>query len=455
MENDDPDRKMVYPVARRPSGSAHPRAMAMLFFLLLLWFSCVPISLFPMTGEESAAFAESPRVYTLDTIVDLALAKNPLVFSAEGQIEAQRGLQTVAGAYPNPTIAGSGGHGMLRDAGRADLGSFSGRESLTEYNVTVGQPFEWPMMREARRRVADLGLSTANAGLMETQLNLRSQVKVAFYGLLLARQDAALARQNLGIVEGVERIVKARVKSGEAPQFELIKAEVEVLKARQQLARAENVVRINRVVMDTLTGGALGTEYDIEGDFMAFPSGLRVEELMNRMMERHPTIQRLMKSVEQSDWKIEFERQMRMPTVTVNGGFWREMGREAYQGGLSIPLPLWYRREGEIASSMGTKRKDEAELLRVRNELTMAIHQHYQDARTTAELIEVFDKGLLKQAQEALRLAQFSFQQGASSLLEVLDAQRVQRQIQLDYAEARHNLSVSLAKLEQAVGGGF
>ena len=59
----------------------------------------------------------------------------------------------------------------------------------------------------------------------------------------------------------------------------------------------------------------------------------------------------------------------------------------------------------------------------------------------------------LRQAQEALRLAQFSFQQGASSLLEVLDAQRVQRQILLDYALARHDLSVSLTRLEQAVGG--
>jgi cobalt-zinc-cadmium efflux system outer membrane protein len=174
---------------------------------------------------------------------------------------------------------------------------------------------------------------------------------------------------------------------------------------------------------------------------------------MARMMEQHPTIQRLLKSVEQSDWKIEFERQARVPTITVNGSYWREIGREAFQGGLSIPVPLWYRRQGEIASSLAAKHRDEAELLRTRNELGRAVYQHYQDVRTTAELIEVFDKGLLKQAQEALRLAQFSFQQGASSLLEVLDAQRVQRQTLLDYALARHDLSVSLARLEQAIGG--
>jgi cobalt-zinc-cadmium efflux system outer membrane protein len=174
---------------------------------------------------------------------------------------------------------------------------------------------------------------------------------------------------------------------------------------------------------------------------------------MARMMDRHPTIQRLLQSVQQSDWKVEFERQSRLPSVTVNGSYWREIGREAVQGGLSIPIPTWYRRQGEIASALGTKRREEAELLRARNELARAVYQHYLDARTTAEMIDVFNKGLLKQAQEALRLAQFSFQQGASSLLEVFDAQRVQRQIQKDYVQARYELSVSLARLERAVGG--
>lgn len=401
-------------------------------------------------GVGTAAAQSDGQLYSLDMVVDLALARNPLVSFAEGSIEQQKGQQTAAGAYPNPTVSSSGGHGKLKDT---TVGPPENVQSLTEYNVTFGQPVEWPALRAARQRVADLGLATANVGMLETRLNLASQVKVAFYDLLLAQHGAELARQNLDTIEGVARIVKARVKSGEAPQFESIKAEVEVLKARQQLARADNLVRINRAAVDTLTGGALGPSYLVYGEFRILPRDLQIQGLMIRMMDQHPTIQRLLKSVEQSDWKIEFERQARVPTLTVNGGYWREMGREAFAGGLSVPMPLWYRRQGEIASSLGAKRREEAELLRTRNELGRAVHQHYQDVRTTGELIEVFDKGLLKQAQEALRLAQFSFQQGASSLLEVLDAQRVQRQTLLDYALARHDLSVSLARLEQAVGG--
>ena len=425
----------------------------MVMFLPQVLVCLLTLLLEPVVSLSVMAAEPPAHRYNLDTIIEQALARNPTVSLAEGHIDFSRGQQVAAGAYPNPTVMGNTGVGEIRDTGRADIQQSLARQTLTEYNMIVGQPLEWPSMRAARQQAADAGLATANAGLLEARLHLVAQVKVAFSDLLMAQQDADLARQNLETVDGVARIVKARVKSGEAPQFESIKAEVEVLKARQELARAENMVRINRVALDTLTGGALGVTYTIEGEFIGMPQDLQIDALMARMMERHPTIQRLLKSVQQSDWKIEFERQSRVPNVTVNGSYWREIGREAWQGGLSVPIPTWYRRQGEIASALGTKRREEAELLRARNELARAVYQHYLDARTTAELIDVFNKGLLKQAQETLRLAQFSFQQGASSLLEVLDAQRVQRQILMDYVQARYQLSVSLAQLERAVGG--
>ncbi|HBH79124.1 MAG TPA: hypothetical protein DDY39_04785, partial [Nitrospira sp.] len=113
----------------------------------------------------SASAESGNQVYGLETIVDLALAKNPVVSLAEGTIEQQKGQQTAAGAYPNPTIASLGGHGNLRDIGQVPIGPMLDRQGVTEYNVTVGQPVEWPALRAARQRVADLGLATANVGM--------------------------------------------------------------------------------------------------------------------------------------------------------------------------------------------------------------------------------------------------------------------------------------------------
>jgi cobalt-zinc-cadmium efflux system outer membrane protein len=398
--------------------------------------------------------ADNPQTsYTLSQVIQLAIEHHPVIAGAQASIDQSVGRRVAAGAYPNPIITGNSGYGEIRDAGRGGIASTEGRTSITEYNATVGQPLEWPAKRAARQQAAEAGLAGVTVGLTETKLNLTATVKIAFYDLLLAQRDLELARLNGQTVEDVRRIVKARVRLGEAPQFEAIKAEVEVLKANQLITRTENIVRVNRVVLDTLTVGALGSSFTIAGDFEALPKDMTLDTLLARAGDQHPTLQRLMKLIQQADQNIEFERQARIPNVTVNGSYWREIGREAVQAGLSVPTPIWYQQQGEIATALGAKRREEAEWLRARYGLLREVNQHFQDARTTATMIEVFEKGLMKQAQEALRLAQFSFQQGASSLLEVLDAQRVQRDILLDYTQARYDLSVSLARLERAAGG--
>jgi cobalt-zinc-cadmium efflux system outer membrane protein len=400
--------------------------------------------------SQTAAPAAPEPTYSLESVLDLALTHNPVVASAEGTIEQNRGHQVAANTYLNPSVSANSGRGKLRDIGVFDPGA---KESLTEFNLSVGQPIEWPSKRLANQRATAAGVASASAGLAETRLNLVADVKVAFYDLLLAERALALARQNLATVEDVDKAVRTRVRLGESPQFEAIRSGVEVLKANQSVTQAANRVRVNRVLLDTLTAGTLGQSFTIEGQLHRAGPGFGIDILTERATTQHPTILRLTKFIELTTHRLEFERQARVPNVTIGGHYWREIGREAFTGGISFPTPVWDRRQGEIMSAFGSKRKGEAEFLRARNELIRNVSQHFQDAKTTAEMIEVYEKGMLKQAEEALRIAQYSFQQGASSLIEVLDAQRVQRQILLDYAQAQFDLSVALALLERAVGG--
>lgn len=395
--------------------------------------------------QPARAGDEGLPAYSLDEVLASALDRNPRVAGATGLFEQRQGERVTAGAYPNPSIYGQGGQGVIRDP------SVGG--PIGEQAVVLSQPLEWPALRSARARVAEAALAGASAGIEEVRLDLIADVKLAFYDLLVAQRGEELARENLATVERVARIVTARVLSGEGAQFETIKAEVEVMKANQAVTRAQNAVRVARVALDTLTAGALGRLFTVRGDFQAPRRDLRQDALTVTALERHPAVRRLVKLVEGATENVDLQRQARVPTVTVSGMYFREVGREALGAAVSLPTPIWYQRQGEIAGALGAKRKEEAELLRVRNELVRQVSQHFQDAKTAVEQLDLFEKGLLRQAQEALRIAQFSFQQGVSSLLDVLDAQRVFRQTQLDHAQARYELSVALTRLERSVGG--
>ncbi len=415
------------------------------------FWNCVVLMTVMVTGATGtlmpsiAQVKEQMPTFDLDRIIDLALERNPTIARAEGVIQQSEGGQVQAGAYPNPTISTQTARAALREP--------SSGTSLTEYGVTLNQPVEWPGKRAARQHAADAGLAGATVGLDEAKLNLIAEVKAGFYDLLLAERTVDLLQQNLEIVQEVARIVKARVRSGEGPQFEAVKADVEVLKAKQEITKAKNDVRVKQVGLDTLTAGALGTRYKVQGDFRSLQTHLSPEYIASRDLTHHPILKRQEKLVEQAEFTVDKERQSRVPDVTLFGGYARDIGREAVVAGVSLPTPLWYRQQGHIAAALGTQRKEEAELIRIRNDLTREINQHAREAETAKEQILVYEEGLLKEAQEALRIARLSFQQGASSLLDVLDAQRVQRQIVVDYNQARFELSLALTRFERAVGG--
>ena len=414
---------------------------------LIAWLGILAsgIEILGLSPYVAAAVGEPNATQTLNTVLELALEHNPAMAGAQGYMRQSRGQQVAAGAYLNPSVSGTAGRGSIRDP--------STGVKITERTVTVEQPLEWQGKRRARQQAADAGAAGASAAMEEARLNVTAEAKVAFYNVLFAQRDVELAGQNLAMVEEVLRTVKARVAAGEATPFETMKASVEVQKAKKEAARAQNALVVVRAKLDMVTAGMLGRQFSIQGDFESLQQGLDLDVLEARAMEQHPTLRRLSKLVEQAEFSATLEKESRIPNVTVQGSYHREAGDESVTAGLSVPLPLWYRRQGEIETALGARHRAEAERLRVQNEITQAITQHVQDVRTANEQLQVFEGGLLKQAEQTLRVARVSFKEGAASLLDLLDSQRVYRQTLLEYVQARADLSIALARLERAVGG--
>jgi outer membrane protein, heavy metal efflux system len=407
--------------------------------LLTLCCACA----FHETGATAQAGESNPS-YSLGDVLALAVQHNPTMAGAEGFVRQSHGNQIAAGAYPNPSFTGSAGRGAIRDP--------STGVRVTERTVTIEQPLEWSGKRQARQEAANAAVAVANAALAETRLSLLADVKVAFYSVLFAQRDAELAAQNVGMVEEVLRTVKARVAAGEATSFDTMKSTVEVQKAKKEVARAQNALIVAKSRLNTLTAGSLGKGFSIQGDFPSTIQAPDLDRLMAQALEQHPTLQRLIKHAEQAEHTVRLERESRIPNINVLGSYHREAGDESMVAGLSVPLPLWYRRQGEIEAALGTKHRAEAERLRAQNELEQAITQYAQEVRTAQDQLQVFETGLLKQAEQTLTVARISFRQGVAGLLDVLDAQRVYRDTTLDYARVRADLSIAWARLERAVG---
>lgn len=397
-------------------------------------------------GQQAVALADEPRAaaYSLPDILALAVQHNPALAGAEGLLKQRHGQQIAAGAYPNPSLSGSAGRGAIRDP--------STGVRVTERTVIVEQPLEWTGKRQARQDAANAGVAGANAEVEDQRLALQADVKVAFYQLLFAQRDVELAAQNVSAVEEVLKTVNARIAAGEATSFDRMKSTVEVQKAQKEVARATNSLVVAKGRLNALTAGSLGKQFAIQGDFHTPTTVVSVDATLTQVLEQHPAVRRQSKLAEQAEHTLRFEREARVPNISLIGSYHREAGDESVVAGLSVPLPLWYRRQGEIQTALGAKLRADAERRRAQTELEQAITQYAQDVRTAEDQLQVFETGLLKQAEQTVTVARTSFRHGAASLLDVLDAQRVFRQTLLEYVQARADLSIALARLERSLG---
>lgn len=391
----------------------------------------------------SDVIAEDMKGYTIDELISIALEKNPSIAVFTANLEASKADIVSARAYPNPEVEFQGGNGK----------SLETEESKGEYSVGISQLVERPAKRFFRRKEAEAGAGAIEKDVEDFRLQLRSEVKKAFYQILLNKKAVETAKENLRIVEELLKTVEVRVRAGEAPEFELVKAQVERLRADKDFKRAENRVIISRASLNALLGNALKEDFDIEGAFELPEKRYELSTLLSYAMERHPLILKTSKEAEAKDFSLEKEKASIFPDITVRGFSGRETDKESYGVSLSIPIPLWYQRRGEIARAFAEKTRAEAEIYKIKVELSRAITEEYQNYLIALDQIDVFEKGLLKQAEEALRIAELSYMQGESGLLDYLDAQRVYRSTLAEYYQSLFEIEASIALLERVVGG--
>ncbi|RMH32554.1 MAG: TolC family protein [Nitrospirae bacterium] len=425
---------------QKPEGAL--RWILLITLILGLTLSMSPHA--PAAPQPPPQASQEGPEYQLADIITMALERNPRLSVGEGLIAEKTGRLRSSQAYPNPTFSFQSGRGSVRDP--------SVGMAITERYVMLRQPLEWPGMRAADQQAAREGVTGAEASLETAKLDLIVDVKKAFYDLLLAQRRLTLSSENLATIEQWGQAIETRVQAGDLPAIEAVNIALERQKEEAARTQAEGDRLAAQTALDALTAGALGQAFSVRGEFPSPSLTLDAQHLVNEAKRRHPRLIRLRHLVEEGRHLKIREEQARIPTMTLEGAYQRDAGREAVVGSLSLPLPLWDQRQGEIAQAAGSLRQREALLLGSEQEVAKAINQQLQQVKTAIAHIKAYEDGFLRQAREARRLAEVSFKYGEVSLLEVLDAHRQYRQALMNYAQTRYELAVALAKLERLVG---
>jgi len=216
----------------------------------------------------SAVVEAAGPEYALPELERLALDSSSSMMAAREQVTAARYAVRSAGAFPNPEIEYLAGTARSRAAGG---------NSGEARSATLTQPIDLPWVRSSRIGAAEAGVQASEAGLRAFEADLLASVRVRYFEVLRRNAELRNAREDLGLMEGVRSRIALRVETGEAPRFELVKADAEMLNAQKTVQAAGFRAEQARSHLRQSVGPGLPAEYALRGSLRDVPDVLPLD----------------------------------------------------------------------------------------------------------------------------------------------------------------------------------
>lgn len=392
-----------------------------------------------------AAEAEVPPALTLNQCVKMSLSQNPLWLSAEENYQASLARVRQAKAFAQPHLE------YDSDLQPKPL-NFRGSD---ESYFGVSQFIEFPGKTLLRGKIASLESQEYLADKRLLRLELVFQVKEAFYGVLLAQEKQTYARQDLELAQDFLRKAEAKHQTGDIARMEVLRAGVEASKAATALKLAETEILLAKSRLNYLLGRAKFEPLEIRGDLVRDPIPIDTETLRLRALAARPELAKVCAQLEKETKRKTSGVMSYLPDFDLGFARHRLVGQPStwdFTLSVGIPLFFWQPASGQIAEARANIRslsKQQEDLI---NRVGLDVGQAVLNAKTSAQQIAMFKSDILTQTEDVYNLMLFSFQEGETSGIELIEARRTLIESRKAYADALYTFSVTLAALEKSVG---
>ncbi|MEY4363806.1 MAG: hypothetical protein RLZZ24_1158, partial [Pseudomonadota bacterium] len=243
--------------------------------------------------------------------------------------------------------------------------------------------------------------------------------------------------------------IALRVELGEAAKFELIKADAEMLMAQKSAQSAQARVRQARAALRAIVGPELPERFELTSsinDIGALPS---FDLLRDQVMQANPELKQLQAQARQSAFKLSEEKALRLPQINLRADLSRDPDYQTKTTGMQLTLPLWDWRGGPVGEAAARLAQANNNLQTAEFALLQRIETAYRQYEIAQSQVSALESGIVRQAENALRIAQTAYRAGEKGFLEVLDAQRVFRQARNELITARFELANAWIDIER------
>jgi cobalt-zinc-cadmium efflux system outer membrane protein len=379
---------------------------------------------------------------SLDEALALALERNPTVQAKAAELRSVRASEITAGLRPNPTM------NFLAEQFKPGQAQQEG-----QYTVNVGQPIELGGKRLRRMDAARAAVRVTAYQLEDVRRLTVLQVKAAFAGALVAREQLALAAENLKALDETERLQRLRVDRGDLSELELLRIQVQRFTFERDAADARQALDVARITLrSTAAPAAIAEDFEVAGD-LALPDVVLDPDRLRRLAVVHrPDLRAAIADRERAEADHRLARANAWWDITPQLEYQRIGPDNTIGFGFSFPLRIFDRNQGEIERTRAEIARVEAARRATEQQLLAGLDVDLRTALTQRERVQALRDVYLPKARRTREVVEYAYRRGGQSLLDFLDAQRSYRETALAHLQAMGAYLAAIYQLEADVG---
>jgi len=431
-----------------------------------------PSSTHAQTNQTSAPDIFSQPLSRADA-VGIAVRQNSAILKGNADLLASYGIEVQLRAIALPQLSAGGGYNYQEPSLIETFPPpFSGFIQFPNQNwnadIKVQQSIYAGGRITSALRSAKL---TREQALLNYQAKLADTllaVRVAYDDVLVAAQQMAVHEASVQLLTHELEDMQKRFDAGTVPQFDVLRAQVELANERPRLIQAKNDFHIGKDNLLNLLAVHLpktiweDVPLQLSDTLEARPYEIDMPTALARALEKRPELAALRKAQALRREDLVNARSGYKPTAQLFGGYqWQSL---SYENNLGADLSGWIAgaqvswnifdgqlTRGRVMEAKARYERAQLDVDESGRQIELEVRTAYSNFIEEREVLES-QKMVQEQAQEALRLAEARHAAGAGTLLDVLSTQTALTQARTTQVQALHDYAVARARLQRALG---
>ena len=411
--------------------------------------ACVRLCLLLGLIGTFAASAWAQKALTWEEVRAKFEAANPTLQAGQIGVDEFRAQEITANLRPNPTL------NLLAD----QINPFPGGPPHSTFGflqpvATVNYLYERQHKRQLRLESAQKATGIAVSSQTDLDRTLMFTLRMAFVQALQEKAVLDLAKENLTYYDRVLGVNRERYKAGGIAQVDLDRLEIQRVQYESDLQTAEVNLRTAKIQLLALLNDRTPIDqFDVTGPYDFSTQLVPLYDVRQTALETRPDLKAALQSVDKAktDHKLAVANGSTDPTFGFDFG--RNPPIDQYFGfSVNIPLRIFDRNQGEKQRTELDISRNERLADAARTQVFSDVDSAYATVNSNIILLQPYKDRYLKQAERIRDTISFSYEHGAASLLDFLNAQADYRSVQVNYLNLVASYLSAAGQLNLAVG---